>query len=323
MNIRPRRLRTTPQIREMVKETTLALSNLIHPIFIIEGNNIKNPISSMPGHYQLSIDQLDKELIEISKLGIKAVMLFGIPKAKDATGSGSLKNDNLVAQAVKYIKSNFPDIVVCADVCFCEYTDHGHCGKLDHNNDVDNDGTIKLLAKQALTFAKAGADIVAPSANMDGMVGAIRESLEQEGFAKTAIMSYSIKYASCMYGPFRDAAQGAPQFGDRKTYQMDPANSREAIKEAELDIAEGADFLMVKPAHTFLDVIYKTKEHFPEIPLAAYHTSGEFAMIKAASEKGWIDEEKAVMEVTTSIKRAGADLIISYFCKQIAQYLAK
>lgn len=321
---RPRRLRVSNVIRELVKETTLTSNDLIHPIFIKYGNNIKNPIASLPEHYQLSVDNLDAELEEITNLGIKAVILFGIPATKDEIGSHSFETKGIIAEAIRQIKQNFSELIVIADICLCEYTTHGHCGKLTSNNqEVDNDATIQLLAKQAVNYAIAGVDIVAPSAMMDGMVQAIRSQLDEAGCINTAIMSYSVKYASSMYGPFRMAAEGAPQFGDRSTYQMDYANSNEAIKEAKLDIEQGADFLMVKPAHTYLDIIYKIKNNFPEIPLAAYHTSGEYAMIKAASRLGVVDEEKAMHEVLTSIKRAGADLIITYFAKQLARMLAK
>ncbi|MEQ9115512.1 MAG: porphobilinogen synthase [Rickettsiales bacterium] len=321
---RPRRLRANQTIRSLVHETRLSVDDLIHPIFVKEGSNSKTAISSMEGHYQLSLNDLDKEIIEIQKLGIKAVLLFGILSHKDAEGKASTKHSNVVYQAIKQIKERAPEMVVIADVCLCEYTDHGHCGKLNkEKSDVDNDSTIEILADQAASFAEAGADIVAPSAMMDGMVGAIRDKLDSKGFKNCCIMSYSVKYASNMYGPFREAAEGAPKFGDRKTYQMDYANSNEALKEAALDVDEGADFLMVKPAHTYLDIIYKIKQNFPEMPLAAYHTSGEFAMIKASAKSGMVNEFEAVLEVTTAIKRAGANLIISYFAKDLAKHLRK
>lgn len=322
MSIRPRRLRTNEKIRSLVKETRLHVDELVYPLFITHGKKIKKAIQPMPGQFQFSVDMLDDELKEISKLGIKSILLFGIPEHKDEIGSSSLKDDGIIQQAIRHIKSKFPELLIIADVCFCEYTDHGHCGKLNKTqDDVENDSSIELLAEQAVSYVKAGADIVAPSAMMDGMVAAIREGLDFAGFQNIPIMSYTVKYASALYGPFRIAAEGAPKFGNRASYQMDYANSNEAIREAQLDIEEGADFLMVKPAHTFLDVIYKIKNHFPEMPLAAYHPSGEFAMIKAAGEKGWIDETKVMLEVTTAIKRAGADLIITYFAKDLAKAL--
>ena len=317
---RPRRLRANSTIRSLVQETRLCINDLIHPIFIKEGCEVKKPIASMEGHYQLGLDDLDKEIIEIKKLGIKAVLLFGVPKQKDEIGSSSYKEDGIIQQSIKHIKSHYPEILVIADVCLCEYTDHGHCGIIK-GQDVHNDKTLDHLAKQAISYAKAGVDIVAPSAMMDGMVLALRDALDENGFENTPIMSYSVKYASNMYGPFREAAEGAPKFGDRKTYQMDYANSNEALREAALDIDEGTDFLMVKPAHTYLDIIYKLKQNFPEMPLVAYHTSGEFAMIKALAKNGMVKEIEAVLEVTTAIKRAGANLIISYFAKDLAKHL--
>jgi porphobilinogen synthase len=291
------------------------------PLFIKHGKNVKIAISSMPGQFQFSIDNLELEIKEIVDLGIKAVIIFGIPEKKDAIGSDSLSDDGLITQAIKQIKKLAPNLLVVADVCMCEYTDHGHCGVIA-NEDVENDQTLPILAKQALTFAKAGVDIVAPSGMIDGMVGAIRESLDDNNYSHIPILSYSMKYASTLYGPFRMAAEGAPQFGDRRSYQADYCNANEAIKEVALDIEEGADMIMVKPAHTYLDVIHKIKQIYPEIPLAAYHTSGEYAMIKAACQNGWLDEEQAVLEILTSIKRAGADIIISYYTKYLARVLS-
>lgn len=318
---RPRRLRYNPTIRAMVKETRLHIDNFIMPLFIKHGRNVKIAISSMPGQFQFSVDNLESEIKEIVDLGIKAVILFGIPEKKDAIGSDSLSDDGLITQAIKQIKKLAPNLLVVADVCMCEYTDHGHCGIIA-NEDVENDQTLPILAKQALTFAKAGADIVAPSGMIDGMVGAIRESLDDNNYSHIPILSYSMKYASTLYGPFRMAAEGAPQFGDRRSYQADYCNANEAVKEVALDIEEGADMIMVKPAHTYLDVIHKIKQIYPEIPLAAYHTSGEYAMIKAACQNGWLDEEQAVLEILTAIKRAGADIIISYYTKYLARVLS-
>jgi len=319
---RPRRLRSTQNLRDLVEETNLQISDFVLPLFIKEGKNINQPISSMPGHSQVSIDQLGPILEEIAKLGIRSIILFGIPVSKDATGSHSLQDTGIIQKAISYIKKQQPNLNVIADVCLCEYTDHGHCGAL-HDRTVDNDITINLLAQQALSYAKAGADIIAPSAMMDNMVLSIRNALDANGYIDTPIMSYAVKYSSSMYGPFREAAEGAPKFGDRKTYQMHYANSDEAIKEARLDIAQGADIIMVKPAHTYLDIIQKVKMNFPGTPVAAYHTSGEFAMIKAASQKGWIDESQAILEINTSIKRAGAKIIISYYTKELALILRK
>jgi len=317
---RPRRLRSKPSIRGLVKETYLNINDFVLPLFIKDGNGVNNPIHTMQGHNQLSIDQLGPELEEIASLGIRTVILFGIPNDKDGSGSHSLSDNGVIQKAIKHIKTILPDLNIIADVCLCEYTDHGHCGIIEHE-DVHNDKTIKILSEQALSYAQAGADIIAPSAMMDGMVLAIRTILENNGFHDIPIMSYAVKYASCMYGPFRDAAEGAPQFGDRKTYQMDFANSDEAIKEARLDIEQGADILIVKPAHTYLDIIQRVKQTFIGTPIAAYHTSGEFAMIKAAAEKGLLDENKAIIEINTAIKRAGANIIISYYTKNLARLL--
>lgn len=318
---RPRRLRKTPTMRRFLRENTVTVSDLVCPLFIKAGHAICHPIASMPGCFQLSVDQLESEIQQIQALNIPAVILFGIPSYKDATGTCALQDDGVVQQATRLIKKIAPDLLVIADLCLCEYTDHGHCGVIEHK-DVHNDRTLSLLAEQAISHAKAGADIIAPSGMMDGMVAAIRGALDQHHFENIPILSYAVKYASSFYGPFREAAEGAPQFGDRKTYQMDPANSDEALKEAKLDIAEGADMLMVKPAEHYLDIVYRIKQAFPEYPLGAYQVSGEFAMIKAAAEKGWIDHDKVMCESLLSIKRAGADFIITYFAKEYARLCA-
>lgn len=321
--VRPRRLRMNAVLREMVSETMLNKSDFVLPLFIRHGDK-SNPISSMPGHFQLSLKDLPKEIDEVAQLGIKAVLLFGIPAHKDEVGSESYDDQGIIQQAIRIIKKHSPDMLVIADVCFCEYTSHGHCGVMNEKSgrmDLDNDETLELLGRQAISFARAGADIIAPSGNVDGMVQSIRAALDDHDFIHIPILSYSTKYASALYGPFREAAEGAPKFGDRKTYQMDPANSNEALKEAYLDIEEGADMLMVKPALAYLDVIYRTKQAYPEMPLVAYQVSGEFAMIKAAAEKGWIDEKKVALETLLSIKRAGADFIITYFAKDVVQWV--
>ena len=319
--IRPRRLRRNKTIRDMVAETTLSIDDFVHPIFVIEGKDIKNPIKSMPGIYQLSLEHAFNEAKEAFDLGIKSIILFGIPEKKDEMGSQAYAEGGIIARAIHEIKSNLPDLIVIADACLCEYTSHGHCGVLDKNGNVLNDPTLELLKKEAYVYAKMGADIIAPSGMMDGMVKAIRESLDENGFEDVAIMSYSAKYSSNFYGPFRDAAESAPAFGDRKSYQMDFRNANEAIKEMMLDIDEGADFIMVKPALAYLDVIRLAKEQFPYIPLAAYNVSGEYSMIKAAGQMGWIDEKAVMVEILTAIKRAGADIIITYFAKDIAKIL--
>lgn len=313
---RPRRLRKNEQIRKLVRETRLSIDDLIMPLFVIEGKNVKRPIPSMPGIFQLSVDTLPKEIEEISKLHIPAVLLFGIPQHKDSLGSASYNDDGIIQQAVRIIKKTNPELYVITDVCLCEYTDHGHCGPLK-GDAVDNDTTLGILAKQSISHAQAGADMVAPSGMMDGMVAAIRSGLDGADYPDIPIMSYAVKYASSFYGPFREAAECAPKSGDRKSYQMDSANGREALKEVELDIEQGADILMVKPALCYLDIIKTIKERY-YYPLAAYNVSGEYAMIKAAAQNGWIDEKKIVPEILTSIKRAGADIIITYFAKQIA-----
>ncbi len=335
--LRPRRLRLTPQLRAMVRETQLAPDDFIYPLFVTHGRNENAPreIRSMPGVYQWSPNLLAREAESIAALGIPAVLLFGIPAEKDPVGLENFASDGIVQQATRVIKDAVPQMIVVTDVCLCEYTDHGHCGILNigeaHNGSrprpglpegyVLNDETLDVLAKVALSHAESGADIVAPSGMMDGMVAAIRAGLDTAGFEHIPILSYSTKYASGMYGPFREAAQGAPRFGDRKTHQMDPANAREALRESALDVAEGADMLMVKPALPYLDIIRQTREQFPELPLAAYNVSGEYAMVKAAAMNGWLDEERVTLEVLTSIKRAGADLIITYHAKDAAQWL--
>ncbi|MBI5447304.1 MAG: porphobilinogen synthase [Gammaproteobacteria bacterium] len=320
---RLRRLRAKPSLRRLARETRLSLSDFILPLFIRHGHETRD-INSMPGHKQWCLADLPTEINALYALGIQQVLLFGIPEHKDELGSDSYHEQGIIQQAIRLIKEHQPSMLVIADVCFCEYTSHGHCGVVNDKCgqlDVDNDETLLLLQKQALSFAQAGADIIAPSGNMDGMVGAIRAVLDEKGFVHTPILSYSAKYASSFYGPFREAAEGAPKFGDRKTYQMDPANGNEALKETLLDVEEGADMLMVKPALAYLDVIYRIKEAFPEFPLVAYQVSGEFSMIKAAAEKGWIDEKKVALESLIAIKRAGADIIVSYFTKQIAAWL--
>ncbi len=324
-NTRLRRLRGNASLRSLVQETSLNINKLVLPLFIKHGKGIKHPIASMPGHFQLSIDQLEEEIKSICDLGIKYIILFGIPLNKDACGSEGYSDKGIIQMALPIIKKIAPDLLVITDVCCCEYTDHGHCGIIDSEKSnteiyVDNDKSLDLLVRSAVSHAKAGADIIAPSANMDGMVIRIREGLDAAGFQHLPILSYSAKYASSMYGPFRQAAEGTPQYGDRKTYQMDYGNAAEALRECALDIAEGADMLMVKPAHTYLDIIHRVKSEFPYLPLAAYHTSGEFAMIKAAAEKGWIDEKNSVLEILTAIQRAGADFIISYYAKEVAEW---
>lgn len=317
--IRPRRLRKNPQIRNLVRETTLSVNDFVLPLFIVEGKGIKKPISSMPGHFQLSLDQIKEEMKDVKAHGIQSVILFGIPEHKDAEGSSAWDEHGIMAKAIQEIKETSPETYVITDECFCEYTSHGHCGILK-NGDVDNDATLENLVKQVVTHAKAGVDMVAPSGMMDGMIGAIRDGLDENGFSELPVMSYAVKYASAYYGPFREAAESTPQEGDRKSYQMDPANRREALKEASLDVEEGADILMVKPALAYLDIIRDVKEQF-DLPVAAYNVSGEFAMIKAAAEKGWIDGEKVMMETLLSMKRAGADIILTYFAKEAARVL--
>ena len=321
---RLRRLRQHPKVRDLVRETALSVNDLICPIFIKHGSGEKTPIASMPGQYQIHLEHLDAEIDSIIALNIPAILLFGIPETKDAIGSDGFNRDGIVAQAIRKIKQHAPELLIISDICCCEYTDHGHCGIVDDHTgcvDVNNDETLNLLQQQAITHVQAGADIIAPSGAMDGMVQAIRSALDAEHFHHIPILSYSMKYASAFYGPFREAAEGAPQFGDRSTYQADPANSNEALREAELDISEGADMLMVKPALAYLDIIQRIKTTFPGLPLCAYQVSGEYSMIKAASEKGWLDEQRTMLETLTSIKRAGADMIITYFAKDAAQIL--
>ncbi|MDP4268120.1 MAG: porphobilinogen synthase [Bacteroidota bacterium] len=316
---RLRRLRKNPILRRMVSETNVTTNDLVMPLFAFEGKNIKNPINSMPGNYQMSVDLIVEECKKLVDKGINSVLLFGIPDHKDEHGLSAADENAIIPQTIRAIKKEVNNIFIIADICNCEYTTHGHCGTIV-NNDVDNDLTLETLAKQSLAFAYAGVDMVAPSDMMDGRVGRIRMELDNNGFEYLPIMAYSAKYASGFYGPFRDAAQSAPQFGDRRSYQMNPANSDEAMREIELDIEEGADIIMVKPALSYLDVIRRAKDTF-NIPVAAYNVSGEFAMVKAAAEKGWIDEERVIMEILTSIKRAGSDIIITYHAKDIAKYL--
>ena len=319
MFYRGRRLRTSPTIRNMVQETRLSVNNLIYPLFLVEGNNIKKEISSLKGQYHISIDRLEEEIAEIVSLKIPAVLLFGLPGYKDEMASSAYDDNGIVQKGIRKIKELTPDLLVITDICLCQYTSHGHCGVLKDGK-VLNDPTLELLAKTALSHVNAGADMVAPSDMMDGRVSAIRNILDEEGFENTPIMSYSVKYASSFYGPFREVADSAPKSGDRKTYQMNPTNANEALMEAEADLMEGADILMVKPALAYQDIIYRLKENF-DCPIAAYNVSGEYAMVKAAASQGLIDEKSVVMEMLTGIKRAGADLIITYFAKDVAKYL--
>lgn len=313
---RLRRLRKSAALRDAVAETSLSTADLIFPIFVIGGEGVQNPIASMPGIFQLSVDNVVRECEELLALNVNAVLLFGIPDQKDEHGTHGSVADGVVQRAVAEVKKRFPEMLVVTDVCLCEYTSHGHCGAVEDGY-VVNDETLTLLNKQALSHARAGADMIAPSDMMDGRVGSIRRALDENGFAETPIMAYSAKYASAFYGPFRDAAGSAPQFGDRRSYQMDPRNSEEAVREIALDIKEGADIIMVKPALAYLDIVRRAKDEF-NIPIAAYNVSGEYSMIKAAAAQGWIDEERAMMESLTAIKRAGADLIITYFAKAAA-----
>ncbi|TLS39218.1 porphobilinogen synthase [Pseudalkalibacillus caeni] len=318
---RHRRLRRTDSIRSMVRETFLRKEDLIYPIFAVEGEDIKREVPSMPGVFHFSMDRINEEMDQVYKLGIPSVMVFGVPKEKDEVGSQAYCDTGIVQQAISHIKERYPDLTVIADTCLCQYTDHGHCGVVEEGY-VNNDKSLELLAKTAVSQAKAGADIIAPSNMMDGFVAAIRKGLDEAGFEDIPVMSYAVKYSSAFYGPFRDAAHSTPQFGDRKTYQMDPANRLEAIREAESDIKEGADFLMVKPALSYLDIIRELKDRFP-LPMVAYNVSGEYSMIKAASQNGWLNEQEVVMEKLTSMKRAGADLIITYFAKDVAKWLSE
>ena len=316
---RPRRLRSSAVLRRAVRETSVEREDLIYPLFACPGEGVKNEVGAMPGNYQMSVDGIVEECREVQSLGIPGVILFGLPESKDVEASGAYDDDGIIQRAMRAIKAEVPDLLVIADCCLCEYTSHGHCGRIV-DNDVDNDSTLELLAKTALSQAQAGADIIAPSDMMDGRVGAIREALDDNGFSNLPILSYAAKYASGFYGPFREAADSAPQFGDRNTYQMDPANQREAMREIELDIEEGADMIMVKPAMPYLDVIYRAKQEF-DLPVAAYQVSGEFSMIVAAGQNGWIDRQRVMMESLTSIKRAGADLILTYFAKDAVRLL--
>jgi porphobilinogen synthase len=333
---RPRRLRATPVLRHMVRETSLAPDDFIYPMFVVHGQEVRREIKSMPGVHQLSVDQAVAEAREAAGLGIPSIVLFGVPALKDAVGSENFSDEGIVQQATRAIKDALPGLIVIADVCMCEYTDHGHCGvirdqRLDIRDQspisstqsliIDNDATLEILQKAAVSYARAGVDVVAPSGMMDGMVGSIRSALDAEGFVNVSILSYAIKYASAFYGPFREAAEGAPKFGDRKTHQMDPANAREALRELALDIEEGADMVMVKPALPYLDIIRQVRDAC-HLPLAAYNVSGEYAMIKAACANGWLNEPAVVLELLTGIKRAGADLILTYHAKDAARWLA-
>ena len=316
---RPRRLRRTEAIRAMVRETRLTPDDFVYPLFVCEGEGVRREIGSMPGCFNLSIDELVREVAGAVRSGVRSVILFGVPDDKDAVGSEAYAEDGITQRAIRALKREVKDVVVIADNCLCEYTDHGHCGVIE-GGEVLNDPTLELLARTAVSQAEAGADIIAPSNMMDGFVGAIRDALDKSGFEQTPIMSYAVKYASGFYGPFREAAGSAPQFGDRRGYQMDPANAREAMREAELDYQQGADILMVKPALPYLDIIRAVRERF-DLPIAAYQVSGEYAMIKAAARLGWIDEERVALETLTSIKRAGADIILTYFAREMAKRL--
>ena len=318
---RPRRLRMNETVRRMVRETVLSPDDFIYPLFVTHGKGVMKEIGSMPGNFQQSIDNIVKDCEEVQNLGIPAVILFGIPEHKDEVGSEAYSDKGIVQHAIRAIKDRTPDLVVITDVCLCEYTSHGHCGVI-RNGMVQNDETLALLAREAVSHAKAGADMVAPSDMMDGRVGAIREALDQEGYHDIPLMSYAAKYASGFYGPFREAAESTPQFGDRRSYQMDPPNSREALREVALDIDEGADIVMVKPALSYLDIIYRIKQEF-DLPVAAYNVSGEFSMIKAGAKLGWIDGDRVMLEVLTSIKRAGADMILTYHAKEAARLLSR
>lgn len=330
---RPRRLRITPEMRNIVRETEINANDFIYPIFVRPGKGIQSEIVSMPGIYQWSVDKLPAEVEDIARLGIKSVILFGIPPEKDRLGSDNFSSDGIIQQSVRAIKSAVPEMIVISDICMCEYTQHGHCGVLNvgesrpQPNQVEgyllNDETLEILAKAAVSHAEAGADIVAPSGMIDGMVKTIRTALDEARFEHIAILSYAVKYASAFYGPFRDAAESPPKFGDRKSHQMDPANVREALRECALDVREGADMLMVKPALPYLDVIYRVHSQFPQLPLGAYNVSGEYSMLKAASIRGWLDERQVVLETLTAIRRAGADIILTYHAKDAAKWLAE
>ena len=318
---RLRRLRRSKGLRRLVRETTLSPSDFVYPLFVLHGQDVREEISSMPGQHHRSLDRLAAEAQELRALGVPAVLLFGLPAAKDEVGSEAYADDGIVQEAVRTLKSADPELVVITDVCLCEYTSHGHCGVIV-DGEVDNDSSLELLARTAVSHARAGADLVAPSDMMDGRVAAVRAALDEAGFAQTPIMAYAAKYASAFYGPFREAAESAPQFGDRHGYQLDPPNAREALREIEVDIAEGADIVMVKPALAYLDVLSQARERF-DLPLAAYNVSGEYAMVQAAAANGWIDGPRVAMEVLTSIKRAGADIIITYHAKEAARWLAE
>jgi porphobilinogen synthase len=320
---RPRRLRRHPRLRDLVREHRLTVDDLVYPMFVYHGKNLRREIPSMPGQYQLSLDRLGEALGAVADLGIPAVLLFGIPEHKDARGSSASDESGVVQEAIRLAKRQTPDLLVMTDLCFCEYTDHGHCGPLTDRGgqlDVDNDATLPLLAEQAVSHARAGADVIAPSGMMDGMVRAIRSGLDGAGFVDVPILSYAAKFASGYYGPFREAAESTPAFGDRRTYQMDPANGDEALREVALDLAEGADFVMVKPALAYLDIVRRVKAEFG-VPVAVYNVSGEFAMIKAAAARGWIDERRVVLETLTGFKRAGADMILTYHALDVARWL--
>ena len=317
---RPRRLRRNDNLRALVRETVLSPAQLVYPLFVMPGKKQREEISSMPGVFRLSVDQLAREAQECGKLGVNSIILFGLPEKKDRVGSGAHAADGIIQRAIKELKNKAPELTVITDVCLCEYTSHGHCGIM-HEHQVDNDATLEVLARTALSHARAGADIVAPSDMMDGRVGEIRAILDENNFDQVAIMSYAVKYASAFYGPFRDAADCAPQEGDRRGYQMDPANAREALREATLDVEEGADILMVKPALAYLDIIRMLRDEFDH-PIAAYQVSGEYAMLKAAAAQGWLDEERVMAESLLSIRRAGADIILTYFAKDMARLLA-
>jgi len=321
MTIKLSRLRRHENLRRLVRETELNAADFVYPLFIKQGLKEKYPITSMPGQYQLGLMHLEEEVHHITKLGIPAVLLFGIPAHKDQQGSSACDPDGIIPQAIRKIKSIAPDLLIISDICFCEYTDHGHCGIITTDNHIHHAATAALLAKQSIIHAEAGCDIIAPSGMIDGMVKTIREGLDNAGFQSVPILSYAVKFSSALYGPFREAAEGAPKFGSRAAHQMDPANQREALREVRQDVAEGTDMIIIKPAAYYLDIIRQTRDHFPEIPLAAYQVSGEYAMIKAAAEAGWLDEKKTVLESLIAIKRAGADFIITYFAKDAANWL--
>lgn len=316
---RPRRLRKNENFRRLIRETQISVNDLIYPLFAVPGKDVKKPIASMPGIFQMSVENIIGEAKKARDLGIPGILLFGIPASKNEQATGAFAKDGIIQQAVRRIKKEVPDILVITDVCLCEYTSHGHCGMIEKGV-VDNDTTLEVLAETAVSHARAGADMVAPSAMMDGQIAAIREGLDEQNFENVPVMAYSAKYASCFYGPFREAAQSTPQFGDRRDYQMDPANGDEAIREITLDVSEGADIIMVKPALAYLDIICRAKQEF-DLPLAAYNVSGEYSLIKAAAQMGWLDEEKAMLESLTAIKRAGADIIITYWARAAAKVL--